>query len=115
MTIRTGLLLGVDQAGVRVFGDQIEIAYWNGTGFDAPVIGDGVWEAPGERVEVIDGFEVATTRPRLGLHLAAWPRAPERLDQITRAGIVWTPGEVVPDGQGGIEVELYSYLGIGFA
>jgi hypothetical protein len=102
MTKRAGLFEGVDSAGVRTFGDEITIAF-----SDIPAeIGDGVWEAPGERVEVIDGFPIATTRPSIGLHLEDWTRAPRAGDTITRGGVEYDVGEVVPDGQGGVAVEL---------
>lgn len=102
MTIRAGLFEAVDAAGVRVFGEALEINYHDlGT-----VTGDLVWEAPGERVDVIEGFQIASTAPSVGLHLADWPRSPGRGDTVTRGGTVYEVGEVIPDGQGGVTVEL---------
>lgn len=102
MTIRPGLFEEVDAAGVRTFGDQITITF-----HDLPAeVGDGVFEAEGERVSVIDGLPIASSTPAVGLHLADWSRSPESGDTITRAGIVYQVGEVVPDGQGGVLVEL---------
>lgn len=102
MTIRPGLFEEVDAAGVRTFGEQITITYHD----QAPAVGDAVWEAPGERTAVIDGLPIASSSPAIGIHLADWPRAPEDGDTVTRAGVVYQVGEVIPDGQGGVSVEL---------
>lgn len=102
MTIRPGLFTEVDSAGVRTFGELVTITY-----HDLPAAtGDAVWEAPGERALVVDGLPIASSTPSIGLHLADWPRAPEDGDTVTRAGIVYQVGEVTPDGQGGVTVEL---------
>lgn len=102
MTKRAGLFEAVDAAGVSTFGDAITITF-AGSG---PETGDGVWEAPGERVSVVDGFAVASTAPNIGLHLADWSRSPTDGDTITIGGVVYNVGEVTPDGQGGVQVEL---------
>lgn len=102
MTIRPGLFADVDAAGVRTFGELITITY-----SDLPAeVGDGVFEAEGERVGVIDGLQITSSTPAVGLHLADWTRAPAAGDTITRAGVVYDVGEVLPDGQGGVLVEL---------
>lgn len=102
MTIRAGLFEEVDAAGVRTFGELVRITY-----HDLPaVIVDGVFEAPGERITVIDGLPIASTSPSIGLHAADLPRQLEAGDTITRASIVYDVGEVTPDGQGGVTVEL---------
>ena len=102
MTIRPGLFEAVDAAGVRTFGDQVLITYHD----EDPQTVDGVFEAPGERVSVIDGFPIASATPSIGLHLADLTREPEEGDTITRAGVLYNVGEVTPDGQGGVDVEL---------
>jgi hypothetical protein len=102
MTVRAGLFEAVDEAGVRTFGDQVTITYHN----LAPQTVDGVFEAPGERIAVLDGLPIASSTPGVGLHIPSLSRLPETGDTITRAGIVYQVGEVVPDGQAGVFVEL---------
>lgn len=102
MAKRAGLFESVDTAGIRTFGDPITITYSDLPAED----GEGVLEAAGERIAIVDGFTVASTRPSIGLHLEDWARAPSEGDTITRDGTVWDVGEVIPDGQGGISVEL---------
>lgn len=103
MTIRPGLFEAVDAAGVRVFGDQVTITYHDATPSDTV---DGVFEAAGERISVVDGLAIASTTPSVGLHVADLGRVPENGDTITRAGVVYEVGEVMPDGQGGVMIEL---------
>lgn len=102
MTIRDGLFSAVDAAGVRVFGDSVTISL-AGIGDET---GDAVWEAPGERVDIIEGMAIASSRPRVGIHLADWSRQPAIGDQVTVRGQTYDVGEVLPDGQGGVDVEL---------
>lgn len=102
MTRRAGLFEDVDAAGVSTFGDQITVNF-----SDLPAeVGDGVFEAPGDRVEVVDGIPIVSTLPSVGLHLADWSRAPRRSDTITVAGVEYNVSEVDPDGFGGVTVTL---------
>lgn len=102
MTMRLGLFEAVDAAGVRTFGDLVTVRF-----HDLPaVVVDGVFEAPGERALVIDGFPVASSTPAIGLHVPDLPRLPGPGDTVTRGGIEYQVGEVTPDGQGGVSVEL---------
>lgn len=102
MTIRSGLFEEVDAAGVRVFGEQVTIRYRDLRQLTL----DGVFEAPGERAVLVDGLLVASTKPSIGFHVSDLTRVPEEGDTIVRAGVTYDVGEVVPDGQGGVTIEL---------
>lgn len=102
MTMRPNLFQEVDAAGVRVFGEQVTIKYRDLLQLTL----DGVFEAPGERAVVVDGLLIASTKPSIGFHIADLTRMPEEGDTVVRAGVTYDVGEVTPDGQGGVTVEL---------
>ena len=92
----------VNGVAMRVFGERERVLYMPATG-ETPYEIDGVFDEAFLDLSIVDGAQVATVQPRLGIQLSQFTREPAQEDQlqIVRTGMVYVVREPRLDGWGG--------------
>lgn len=84
------------------FGEEARVLYMPASG-ETPYEVDGVFDEAFLELTVVDGAQVATVQPRLGIQLSQFSHEPVQNDQlqILRTGAVYVVREPRLDGWGG--------------
>lgn len=87
---------------METFGETERVLYMPATG-ETPYEVDGVFDEAFLDLSIVDGAQVATVQPRLGIQLSQFTHAPAQDDQlqIIRTGLVYVVREPRLDGWGG--------------
>lgn len=93
----------IQTAGQNTFGETV---VFTPASTGTPETVTGIFDAEHHYQEVMGDAVIETSRPRLIVRLAALSEAPLRTDAITVRSTNYTVIEVMPDGQGDIELVL---------
>ncbi|MBR7929395.1 head-tail joining protein [Burkholderia ambifaria] len=87
---------------MKTFGEVERVLFMPSNG-DAPYEIDGVFDEAFLDLIIVDGAQVATVQPRLGIQLSQFTNPPAQDDQlqIMRTGLVYVVREPRLDGWGG--------------
>lgn len=87
---------------MKTFGEPVRVMYMPASGA-TPYEVDGVFDEAFLDLSIVDGAQVATVQPRLGVQLSQFTPAPVQDDQlqIIRTGSVYVVREARLDGWGG--------------
>lgn len=99
----TDLAGRIQTAGQTFFGEPVT---FTPAATSTPETVTGIFDAEHHYQEIIGDSVIETSRPRLVVRLAALSEAPLRTDAITVRSTNYTVLEVMPDGQGDIELIL---------
>ncbi|WP_454825393.1 head-tail joining protein [Paraburkholderia xenovorans] len=87
---------------MKTFGENVRVLYMPASGA-TPYEVDGVFDEAFLELAVVDGVQVATVQPRLGIQVSQFEAAPVQDDQlqIKRTGLIYVVREARLDGWGG--------------
>jgi hypothetical protein len=87
---------------MQTFGEVERVLFMPANG-DTPYEVDGVFDEAFLDLSIVDGAQVATVQPRLGIQLSQFTTVPAQDDQlqIVRTGLVYVVREARLDGWGG--------------
>ncbi|CAG9194241.1 conserved hypothetical protein [Paraburkholderia caribensis] len=87
---------------MKTFGETERVMYMPASGADPYQI-DGVFDEAFLELSIVNGAQVATVQPRLGIQQSQFKSAPVQDDQLTiiRTGLVYVVREPRLDGWGG--------------
>lgn len=92
----------VNGVAMKVFGERERVLYMPVSGTEPYEI-DGIFDEAFLELSIVDGAQVATVQPRLGIQQSQFASAPVQDDQlqIIRTGLVYVVREARLDGWGG--------------
>lgn len=73
----------------------------------APVTIHGIFDAAYQEIQILDGAQIMSTQPRLGVRLSDLPATPREGDRCTIAGQLYRVAEYRPDGEAGAALLLH--------
>ena len=99
----TDLTSRIQTAGQTIFGETV---VFTPVATSTPETVTGIFDAEHHYQEVMEGAVIETSRPRIVLQRTALSATPVRTDGITVRSTNYTVLEVMPDGQGDLEIIL---------